>query len=170
MSQNEEKFAAIWQGVCALSLQGHPSLQGKSKGAIVRWFAREILDMLHRKDPNTATSTAAPVAEADADGTSLLDIQDVVNPGAVAALTSTLQVASSSSVDEGPIDTLAAAGVLACVEMFLEREQRQLNPLQLTARTHSDQQVVDGALARGILSDDVVGSACNIRGVSPQGD
>ena len=167
MSQNEKHFAAIWQCVCALSLQGHPSLQGKSKGAIVRWFARETLDAL--QEPNTATSTAAPVAEADADGTSLLDIQDVVNPGAVAALTSTLQVASSSSVDESPIDTLAAAGALACVEMFLEREQQQLNPLQLTARTHSDQQVVDGALARGILSDDVVGSACNIRGAMPKG-
>ena len=122
------------------------------------------------QEPNTATSTAAPVAEADADETILLDNHDVVNPGAVAALTSTLQVASSSSVDENPIDALAAAGALACVEIFLEREQQQLNPLQLTARTHSDQQVVDGALARGILSDDVVGSACNIRGVSPQGD
>ena len=122
------------------------------------------------QEPNTATSTAAPVAEADADETILPDIQDVVNPGALAVLTSTLQVASSSSVDEDPIDALAAAGALACVETFLKREDQQLNPLQLTGRMQCSQQVVDDALARGRLSAHVVGSACNIRGVSPQGD
>ena len=97
--------------VSALGLQAHALLKGKSKSGIVRWFAQEICDML--QEPNTATSTAAPVAEADADETILPDIQ---------------------------------------------------------GRMHCSKQVVDSAFASRTLSAHVVGSACNIRGVSPQGD
>ena len=156
-SQDEQNLADVWSCVCAFSLQHHPKLQGYSRQAIVRWFAREILiapAAVSSDAPallNTPGHFLALLDTASSEETIDIDIHDVMNPGCFA-----LMSALEFEPHEDHISTLAASNVLAAVQGFLGREDRQLSRIELTSRRHSQQDAVDVAVSRGVLADDVL--------------